>query len=435
MKISDKIKRSFGSLRSSKARSALTILGVAVASFVLASVLGLGEGARQQTIKFAASISNEREIYVTPKIDPGKEQINPQDTLGIQKYTDPTKQQTQTNKKEKYITTKDIENIRKVPQVEKVIPQYQFTILYLQPNTPKSDKYTAVFSQFNPVVHPEFVAGSINGELATDQIIIPEAFLSTLGFSSPNDAIGKPIYLSYNNASGDKTQVTVHKVGAVTKSSVSPTGSSNQIFISEQLAKSIYELQTKPADRKGFNQVTALTVSGLTTTQTNEVINQINQLGLNARSSSEDSKDALQIINGIQIFLLIFAGATLLTSLFGIINTEIISILERYKEIGLMKAIGMHNSTLFSIFLLEAFWIGLIGSTIGITLTVVASIFLNPVIAQFIGIFDAQNPALIFTIKDMLIIVGLICFVSVLGGILPSWKATRLDPINILRTE
>jgi putative ABC transport system permease protein len=123
-----------------------------------------------------------------------------------------------------------------------------------------------------------------------------------------------------------------------------------------------------------------------------------------------------------------------LTSVFGIINTQYISVLERTQQIGLMKALGMRGRDVGRLFKFEAAWIGFLGGAIGAGLAILAGIAANPLITNALSLGKGTDLLIFQPLSIVAIIVGLM-LVSVGSGILPARKASKLDPIEALRTE
>ena len=110
-----------------------------------------------------------------------------------------------------------------------------------------------------------------------------------------------------------------------------------------------------------------------------------NELGKDYESYSiqDTQKVILTFVNVAQMALIGFGGLALLASVFGIINTMYISVLERTSQIGLMKALGMRGRDIGKMFRYEAAWVGLLGGLIGVGLASLMSL-LNPMIASLL---------------------------------------------------
>ena len=152
-----------------------------------------------------------------------------------------------------------------------------------------------------------------------------------------------------------------------------------------------------------------------------------------AYSIQDVRKTLLTMVNAAQAALAGFGGLALLASVFGIINTMYISVLERTSQIGLMKALGMSGRDIGKLFRYEAAWVGLLGGLIGVGLASLVTL-LNPVIASALKLSAGTNLLVINPLHIGLLVIGLVAM-AVISGWLPSRKATKLDPIEALRTE
>ena len=148
-----------------------------------------------------------------------------------------------------------------------------------------------------------------------------------------------------------------------------------------------------------------------------------------------------RIFNTIQLFLAGIAAISLLVAGIGIMNIMIVSLMERTREIGILKALGMKSRTVLAIFLSESIIIGLLGGIIGVALgwslaNVIATLFSSggPLSSSFGG-----NAGL--SITPMLqpeLIAGAVGFgvvVSVVFALYPAWRASKLKPVEALRYE
>jgi len=133
----------------------------------------------------------------------------------------------------------------------------------------------------------------------------------------------------------------------------------------------------------------------------------------------------------ISAFLAGIAGISLLVGGVGVMNTMFTSVLERTKEIGVMKAVGAKNSHVWSIFLMESGLMGLVGGIVGTLL----GLGLSAVASAFIGrLFEIE---LVVVASPVLIAVTLAgSFVlGAFAGLWPAWRASRLPVVDALRYE
>lgn len=140
-----------------------------------------------------------------------------------------------------------------------------------------------------------------------------------------------------------------------------------------------------------------------------------------------------KIIGLVELVLVIIAFVSLVVGAVGIMNTMYTSVLERTKQIGIMKAVGASRDSIMSLFLIESGVIGLVGGALGI--------FFGLVISYLIGIVGENfgMPSL-FSFASMdyleLLVILIITFITgVLSGLLPARAASRLEPAEALRYE
>ena len=139
--------------------------------------------------------------------------------------------------------------------------------------------------------------------------------------------------------------------------------------------------------------------------------------------------DILGVITG---FLLGVAAISLIVGGIGITNTMYTSVLERTREIGVMKAIGARNRDVMTLFLIESGLLGLAGGIIGILLGMGIGIGIEYISSTFWGI------SLLQVVFPWYLIVGCLAFafgIGIVSGLVPSWKASKLNPVDALRYE
>ena len=142
------------------------------------------------------------------------------------------------------------------------------------------------------------------------------------------------------------------------------------------------------------------------------------------------------IFSTIQLFLGGIAAISLLVAGIGIMNIMIVSLIERTREIGILKALGMKSRTVLSIFLCESIIIGLMGAIIGIVLgwglaNGVAILFST-------GIFGGSANVTINPMLTPEVLLGALGFgvgISVIFALYPAWRASKLRPVDALRYE
>lgn len=138
------------------------------------------------------------------------------------------------------------------------------------------------------------------------------------------------------------------------------------------------------------------------------------------------------ILNILTSFLIGIAAISLLVGGVGIATTMYTSVLERVREIGVMKAVGARNSDILQIFLIESGLLGLVGGAIGV--------LIGMFVAKSIEFIAANqlNTTLLQVVFPPYLIVGCLAFAFLIGafsGIFPAWRASKIKPVEALRYE
>ena len=157
-------------------------------------------------------------------------------------------------------------------------------------------------------------------------------------------------------------------------------------------------------------------------------------MGYTAQSTADTQKFLTDIIKVLQGIVAAFGAIAVIASVFGIVNTMYISVIQRTREIGLMKALGMRAKDVGRLFRFEAAWIGFLGGIMGSVIAFGVGTALNPWITTKLSL-GAGNSLLIFQVKQIAVLIAILMIVAVLAGFFPARKASKLDPIQALRTE
>lgn len=151
-----------------------------------------------------------------------------------------------------------------------------------------------------------------------------------------------------------------------------------------------------------------------------------------------------QITGGLSLFISIVAMVSLLVASVGIITTLQTSVMERIREIGLLKALGFNRRLILTLFLCEATAIGIIGGGLGVLLGVGLSFGMSNLLGRSLQIraptYGGHRAFLLPIVPAFepwnLLSTWILCVVlSMISGFYPSWRASRLDPVVALRHE
>jgi len=147
--------------------------------------------------------------------------------------------------------------------------------------------------------------------------------------------------------------------------------------------------------------------------------------------SAQASIDTINsVLGGVQAFVIIIAAISMIVGAIGIINTMFTSVLERRKEIGIMKAIGAKNSDIFYLFFIESGLLGAIGGLIGIIFGWLIALAGTSALSALLGSEVAPDISIVFV---LLALFG--CFIlGAVSGIIPAMQAANMKPVDALRS-
>jgi ABC-type antimicrobial peptide transport system permease subunit len=155
-----------------------------------------------------------------------------------------------------------------------------------------------------------------------------------------------------------------------------------------------------------------------------------------AADAETEIKQQLGIFNILGAVLGGIGGIALVVAAVGVVNTMIMSILERTREIGVMRAVGARRGTVSLLFTFEAALLGFFGGVVGLLVGYGAVLVANPLINNQLSSNNIGSSNII-TLPLWLIlgVVALTTVIGILAGLYPARRAARLDPVEALRYE
>ncbi|RWZ78578.1 MAG: ABC transporter permease [Candidatus Microsaccharimonas sossegonensis] len=458
MKTLDIIRRAGRSLRNAKTRTILTSLAIAVGAFTIAISLAAGEGARQYANKLIGSNVNPQVLFVV------KDQALFQAGVGQTGLTVYSEDNGTTPRgiTIQQLTQADIDKFTARTDVQNVTPVYNPQLKYV--TFEGSDKkFSGEVTSYDTTIINNATFGTLpklGTQLGLDEVVLPTTFADTLVeqkvITQPQALIGKNVSMTISAATVQptvdeitaafttggqvavvaltkpKTKVITLKIVALTKQSATALTGTNAFQISSEQARIIAEYTTKGTSAyQKYPGVTMLAKPGIDPAA---VKADLKAQGYAPQTAKDLQSLIFTIVNTLQGIVLGFGVIALIASVFGIVNTQYISVLERTREIGLMKALGMRGRHVSRLFQFEAAWIGFLGGTIGAIIAVIVGTLLNPVITKALDLGDGTSLLIFQPIPIILMIAGLM-LIAMLAGYFPALKASKLDPIEALRTE
>ena len=438
MKTRDVFSYSFGAIKLRKLRAGLTTLGVVVGIAAIVALLSITQGLQStisaqlqsglstNTLIVTAGRSNSAPTGpLSRQLGSGSSSVNSGFKLYVDNATDMT----------------DLS-----PDIEESVAVIQRAGYIQSGENASSITIVGVdFSQYASVYSSTFIAesGSIPTDPLNETVVVGKSASDpeqngTVLFSA-NDSV----QIIWSNATTlpPLNETYTGQVSAVLKPiggfGVSGAPSDSNIYIPLSQAEDFFgteECNMIIVKLRNSDSTTIDNVSKVITEAfSNEVTVQSSTAMLNTFSS---------VFSTIQLFLTGTAAISLLVAGIGIMNIMIVSLIERTREIGILKALGMKSRTVLSVFLSESVIIGLLGAAIGILTgwglaNIVATILFG---GGFMGGTPAggTNGFILTPVLTPTVLVGAFSFgivVSVVFALYPAWRASKLKPVNALRYE
>ncbi|MEM2145036.1 MAG: FtsX-like permease family protein [Candidatus Jordarchaeaceae archaeon] len=153
--------------------------------------------------------------------------------------------------------------------------------------------------------------------------------------------------------------------------------------------------------------------------------------------SEAQIKEVIDGVTGtVNFFLYLATGLALLVGCLGTANTMAVAVLERRRDIGIMKAIGAKGRNIMGIFIVESILLGLLGGVLGTALGYAAGFAVKWYIDStlwYISFISGYTPVFEFWMLPLGL--GIAVFISLIAGVYPAWRASRLRPVETLRYE
>lgn len=434
MRLTDIIKRANHNLWRNRSRTILTTLAITVGSLTIMLTVGINAGVNGYIDKQVESTGGNDIIEVMPKGI--ADRMSSMMTLGateVQEYRSNQGQSQQVS-----LTDRDLAGIKRLKGVKLAKLSDLLYPSYITRDRDEAKKYKLTVGPLAASsIKLDLAAGrSVRIDGSEAEAILPDRYLEPLGFSSAKQAIGQVVRVGVPHRLGGQIDEVKIRIVGVQNQSIVGFG---RVFLNDaagRLIRSAYLTGMPEALQSQHGLIIIQVKPGY---ESKEKLAQIKQELTNMGYSSISEDDYISSIklffNAITVILTIFGVIALITASIGIVNTLLMSVQERTREIGLMKAMGLSSGRIFALFSLEAVSLGFWGGMLAAGLAVVIKQTVNPWAGRnFLSGLPGFN---LIELNPLYVgaIVMIVMVVAFLAGTLPAKRATKQDPIQALRYE
>lgn len=434
MRLTDIIKQANHNLWRNRSRTILTTLAITVGSLTIMLTVGINAGVNGYIDKQVESTGGNDIIEVMPKGI--ADRMSSMMTLGgteVQEYRSNQGQSQQVS-----LTDRDLAGIKRLKGVKLAKLSDLLYPSYITRDRDEAKKYKLTVGPLAASsIKLDLAAGrSVRIDGSEAEAILPDRYLEPLGFSSAKQAVGRTVRVGVPHRLGGQIDEVKIRIVGVQNQSIVGFG---RVFLNDaagRLIRSAYLTGMPEALRSQHGLIVIQVKPGY---ESKEKLAQIKQELTNMGYSSISEDDYISSIklffNAITVILTIFGVIALITASIGIVNTLLMSVQERTREIGLMKAMGLSSGRIFALFSLEAVSLGFWGGMLAAGLAVVIKQTVNPWAGRnFLSGLPGFN---LIELNPLYVgaIVVIVMVVAFLAGTLPAKRATKQDPIQALRYE
>jgi len=494
MSLRDLFSEAMRNLGRRKMRTGLTVAGVVIGALAVVLIVSLSNGTSSFIDHHIRGVSNPNivEAWQTKGLRLGKLADSFVGGLG-----QPPREIKPDNEEEFIgafkvlsIPSNQLQDLRKIEGVHTVRP-FVFIMARSMEVVDDGREFDTIVSPWIQAGPVELVGGRKFSDNNASECIVSEAYLASLGMDSPEDLIGKRVRLhisehpalKYIGQSGtDVSTITrIRESTKILQQSLKEAGGiikgiDGKIRAVFHLIK---DLNMKPAKSKGFEtfevDIIGIARKGLLANliyvpddlaekmgrvllrnpklytadefgmvallQVNNqadiprIKNKVKEIGLKPRSLEDHLGMMHRIFGMFQKILVVFGGIAFVVAAFSIVNTLLMSVVERKREIGVLQALGATRRHIGMMFATEAaaigFWGGVVGTIAGWMMCQIGNVWARGQWPYILGNYDAfLPPGWLFPV--LLVLTTLL---GLAAGVYPAVRAARLDPVEALRYE
>jgi putative ABC transport system permease protein len=379
-----------------KTRSALTILGIGLSAWVLVSLLGFNKGYEAALNKDIDNMGFQ--VLVTAKGCPYEAA-----TLMLKGGTGL-----------RYMKESVIADILKHPEVEKVTPQLMAAIF--DPNRGETGGINAYLG-VDPTTFPAMKAylKFKQGGWFTD----PSAMEAVVGYEAAEleqREVGDKLLIPEKN-------VELKVVGILSRSGTADDGT---IFVPLRTVQKIF-------GKEGL--ITAAGIKVNKNANMNELENKLYDLpDVQVVSMAQVKTTIMSLVSTAKVMVFSIALIAILIAMLGVVNTILMSVFERFQEIGIIKSMGAMPWDVFRMIWTETVILCLLGGAIGIAFSFALSKITDILIRRLLP-YTPTGSLVIINPRLGLLTLGVVVAIGLVSGVYPAWRAARVRPLESIRSE
>ncbi len=413
MKISKCFKHALNMVLHSKLRSWLTITGIVIGVAAVIAIMSLGEGLQQSMDSQLSGLGGDI-ITLTAGASKGTSIFGMKGghgggTFGVTQATDA----------EITLTRTDVQALKGIPDIALIDTNIRGNVDILYLGKTGSVSLTGVDQK----VWSQITTSKINDgrmlDSADQNVVIIGGRLASTYFDRPI-GINKMITIedSAFRVVGvlDDTSTTVYM----------PISRAYQVL--DEKETGVYDsIIIKVRNEELLNETITKIESKLMAVR--HVTEKTKDFTITSNKQIQDART--EALGTMKAFLLAIAAVSLLVGAIGVANTMFTSVLEKTKEIGIMKAIGARNKDILLIFLFNAGLIGFIGGALG----VLFGAAISSLMASLTGAMPMAKGGTLVTMDAVAIALFVSVAVGIVSGLIPAYQASKLKPVDALRFE
>jgi macrolide transport system ATP-binding/permease protein len=416
IRLLEAVRLGVGGLRRRKLRTGLSAAGISIGIALMALIISLAVGVQGSLVRAFSDAGQLQTVQVQ------------------QDFSDPTRYR-----------PFDRAAVDRLGRLDHVRRAYGLVQMTGTAETDGHDPFTVGMTSEGPASErPAFAAryltaGTYPASDSTDETVIGRDLAARLGWS-PRAAVGKTIVFRgvTNGFTPGQRPAQARPPLRLRVVGVGTTGLGGVPFLAvPQERAERYWTEMATSNQWQTDEYTSITVVADTPGHADRVRDEARAAGYNAGSIDDFIRTAQQVLLYLGLGLSTFAAIALVIAGLGIANTMYTAVLERTREIGILKALGARSSDVRTMFVSEAAAIGLLGGLVGLAVAGGLGLIGNAIVNQLVRQQAVGLDLSVFQLTPVVVLATLAgaAAVSALSGLLPAIRASRLSPTLALRYE